>query len=123
MFISRSEELKRDCLRYSKTKLEDDDLLSSKQDSSSGIESGSSHSGSGTNSPISFDEKLSETEVESSPILLDKNGKIKAPLKKVKVAGQSINTYVEADQVSVLNQSNDTRFMVKPQNYTNTVCQ
>ena len=77
-------------------------MLSNKQDSSSGIESGSSHSGSGTNSPVSFDEKLSETEIESSPTFPDKNGKVKlAPLEKIKVAGQSINIYVELDQVNV----------------------
>ncbi len=103
VFTLRSEELKVDCLRFSKPKLEDDDLLNNKQDSSSGIESGSSHSGSGTNSPISFDEKLSETEIESSPIFPDKNGKVKAPLRKIKVAGQSINTYVQMDQVQVQN--------------------
>jgi hypothetical protein len=91
--------LKAECLRYCKSKLETDidDLTNNKQDSSSGIESGSSHSGSGTNSPISFDEK--KTEICHTPIFSAKNGKFKVPIKKIKIFGQSINTCVEINQV------------------------
>ena len=90
-------------------------MLSNKQDSSSGIESGSSHSGSGTNSPISFDQKLLQPKSEdifamsssttatavttaTTTTSMNRNGKVQV-LSKVKISGQSINTCIEIDQV------------------------
>ena len=96
-------------------------MSSNKQDSSSGIESGSSHSGSGTNSPISFDQKLLVPKIEdifamssstsatavttATTTSMNKNGKVQV-LSKVKISGQSINTCIEIDQVRFHDTSN-----------------
>ena len=64
------------------------DSMNNKQDSSSGIETGSSRSGSGTSSPISFDDEKPPPQAKN--IL---------KLQKIKVFGQSINTCMEQEQV------------------------
>jgi len=87
--------LKLECLRYTKAKVKNEDSTNSKQDSSSGIESGSSRSGSGTSSPVSFDEK------PPMPVAVAAVTQAESVLKlqKIKILGQSINTCVEQDQV------------------------
>lgn len=96
-FLCRSDDLKLECLRYTKAKVKNEDSTNSKQDSSSGIESGSSRSGSGTSSPVSFDEKptmpvaVAAAAVQAESVL---------KLHKIKILGQSINTCVEQDQVA-----------------------
>jgi len=76
----------------------------SKQDSSSGIESGSSNSGSGTNSPILFTDFTSEpVEVKQTQNGQDEKkyqNHYEKDFSKVKVLGQSINLFNHENLVS-----------------------
>jgi hypothetical protein len=103
LYYFRIEALLGQCVKFVPEKSD----FHGKQDSSSGVESGSSNSGSGTNSPILFSDQyapepngLAEKDIPNPVQVTNPHRHDSKGFSKIKVLGQSINVFSRDSSVS-----------------------